>query len=239
MRRRVMTKRLLTRCAAAVALGMLAVPGSAPAQRIDYALQAVTPSAPARSTFPYVGSFGRGTSSGSPLVLANNVAAPQQKWLSVCYRIPGECNVEGQGPYPTFEPPPNQLPDIPPIKLMQRFSQLCLTRPNTSGNGIRPVMSPCTTAQPTHYQQMWSRYGTNPNSPSWGAPGIKQMAGSMFIAEWWQPQYTTADFTSPRHPTLRCLDITDFKNVPGTAIQLWTCTGGWNQRFRVLTVRTH
>lgn len=35
------------------------------------------------------------------------------------------------------------------------------------------------------------------------------------------------------HAVRKCLDVTDFRYTSGTPLQLWGCTGNWNQTFLI------
>jgi hypothetical protein len=49
------------------------------------------------------------------------------------------------------------------------------------------------------------------------------------------PQLTFNLFFDFQHPCEQCLDVTDGVNAPGTKLQIWTCSGGPNQQWMLLS----
>ena len=214
--RSLMAKRALTRWGLVFGVGVCLAPASAAAQT-NYTFQVEAPSSPARSAFPYVGVAGPGNLTGAPIQLAAGAFDRRQQWRAMCERFPGDCDYTG-GP----DIGPEFYPGKPPVKLYHPFSGLCLTRPNDSGNGTRPVLARCTKSAPTHQRQWWYKLVRDRRQPS-GYRAVVGMPDNVYLADryWYR-----------RDPGARCLDVTGFSNVPGTSIQLWSCTGAWNQRFK-------
>lgn len=99
------------------------------------------------------------------------------------------------------------------ITLINRATARCLTLP-APGNGTRVIVYPC--SRTPNANQSWT---------------VGVALNSVFGRRYghvWQRKAGVA----------RCLDVTDFRNAPGTSMQAWTCQSSprWNQWFQLAPV---
>jgi hypothetical protein len=167
---------------------------------------------------------------GNAVVLAprSGLNALQEWWFApICY--PGCPNEVTGGP---------GFADLPNVyelgfKLVSRYSGKCMTiNMGTRSNGNAVIIDTCET---NVRAQVW-----RPALPPYVYPKPDiDPPGPAYETDL-RDYYSPKGVLTPSLTTQRCLDVTEFKLLVGTPLQIWGCTRKFNQSYIVFpSVRDH